>query len=319
MLLQFKRQQEDDHTALCKTNDSPADARQRFLRDLGSQLDFVTATGGPVCSAIAKGRPICDENIDNTCATHTSCFVKIFPDRDNEGHFSSCFCPSTEDTTKSKCNIEKPDDSSPSQEHTSSASDSLSASATNAASPTPSTSTSENVGDVYTKAASDQSTGSPEGGTTTGSSSTPTSLDPVIPSQATASTTPPDVVDSPARVTSGATAHAGASNPQTPIGAIVGAIVGGLLFLLLLIGVFLYFRRRKRKLHVPPSAEFLERGYGTRTPQPALFDGQRDSAAELLPDYDRGAAVNPPFEKEPEVVVASPEGYGVGHGLNKRQ
>jgi len=293
----------NENTSFCKPKTGVDENTIHTYLQVDPDKDLNDFNATEVCK-MGKAQPqtlvgVCPESQREACTRDASCLLQVFND-DKNAETSACFCPSSQGSSISACQVDLPDlfSTLPIQTNETSSNSASASSPTMTLSPSP-----DINGSSAEPATGDSRTSS--GGPNLSTSNFPQPTD--------------DGASSLRATPSTLSTSNSASSHKLSVPIIVGAIVGGLVFLLLLIGVFLYFRRRKRKLHVPPSAEFLERGYGTRTPQPALFDGQRDSAAELLPDYDRGAAINPPFEKESEVVVASPEGYGVGHGLNKRQ
>ncbi|KAM5539014.1 hypothetical protein V8D89_007237 [Ganoderma adspersum] len=100
---------------------------------------------------------------------------------------------------------------------------------------------------------------------------------------------------------------------SNPIGAVVGGVVGGLVLTALVATITFYVIRRRRKLSVPPSAEFLHMAYdGSGKPTFVTRDGDetanRDRFIPLVrqgsfeddeqpPDFTLGGYTDPVLEK----------------------
>ncbi|TFK25087.1 hypothetical protein FA15DRAFT_379908 [Coprinopsis marcescibilis] len=86
--------------------------------------------------------------------------------------------------------------------------------------------------------------------------------------------------------------EAGSSN-RLNVAAIAGGVLGGLVFLSLLVLAFLFLRRRRLKRRIAPSAEFMQR-YANAFATPAGTD------AGSPPPYTQGSFTSPyPFLKKP--------------------
>jgi hypothetical protein len=131
-----------------------------------------------------------------------------------DGHFSSCFCPSTKDTTKSKCDIE------------------LSTLPQDQTSATP-------YVDITSSSGHDSSTETPGSSSLTSTTGIPSAITELDTSSQTAR------LGAPTNIASAiATSH-----KHAPIGAIIGGI-GAFIFLVLVAGLILWRRRKKIRTRI---------------------------------------------------------------------